>query len=60
MTGWASSELQFADLGDKRRNKRLVRLVEDLASQQLSQCATSIRKLGCHPGCLRVLEFTTH
>lgn len=33
MTGWASSELQFADLGDKRRNKRLVRLVEDLASQ---------------------------
>lgn len=33
MTGWAATELQFADLGDKRRNKRLVRLVEDLASQ---------------------------
>ena len=33
MTGWAATELQFADLGDKRRNKRLVRLVEDLAAQ---------------------------
>ncbi len=33
MKGWAASELQYADLGDKRRNKRLVRLVEDLASQ---------------------------
>lgn len=33
MAGWAASELQFADLGDKRRNKRLVRLVEDLAAQ---------------------------
>ena len=33
MTGWAASELQFADLGDKRRNKRLIRLVEDLAAQ---------------------------
>lgn len=33
MTGWAASELQFADLGDIRRNKRLIRLVEDLAAQ---------------------------
>ncbi len=33
MKGWAASELQFADLGDVRRNKRLVRLVEDLAAQ---------------------------
>ncbi len=33
MTGWAASELQYADLGDTRRNKRLVRLVEDLAAQ---------------------------
>jgi|GEM_PF-6406105 len=27
MKGWVASELQFADLGDARRNKRLVRLV---------------------------------
>ena len=33
MKGWAASELQYADLGDTRRNKRLVRLVEDLAAQ---------------------------
>ncbi len=33
MKGWAASELQFAELGDVRRNKRLVRLVEDLAAQ---------------------------
>jgi hypothetical protein len=33
MTGWASTELQLANLGDTRRNKRLVRLVEDLAAQ---------------------------
>jgi hypothetical protein len=33
MRGWAATELQFAELGDKRRNKRLMRLVEDLAAQ---------------------------
>jgi hypothetical protein len=30
---WAEAELKQADLGDARRNKRLVRLVEDLAAQ---------------------------
>ncbi len=52
MTGWGASELQYADLGDTRRNKRLVRLVEDLAAQRLSECASSVRRLGCHPGSL--------
>ena len=33
MTAWAAEELQYADLGDVRRNKRLMRLVSDLASQ---------------------------
>ena len=33
MTAWAAEELKYADLGDKRRNKRLIRLVSDLASQ---------------------------
>jgi hypothetical protein len=36
MQKWAESELQQADLGDARRNKRLVRIVEDLASQPAS------------------------
>ncbi|MDZ8257994.1 MAG: transposase [Nostoc sp. ChiQUE01b] len=36
MQKWAESELQAADLGDARRNKRLVRIVEDLASQPAS------------------------
>ena len=30
---WAESELSRADLGDKRRNRRLVTIVEDLAAQ---------------------------
>ena len=30
---WAESELSRADLGDKRRNKRLVTIVEDLVAQ---------------------------
>jgi hypothetical protein len=33
MEGWAAQELQYAQLGDARRHKRLVRLVEDLAAQ---------------------------
>lgn len=32
-TNWAEEELQYANLGDVRRNKRLMRLVSDLASQ---------------------------
>ena len=30
---WAEAELSGANLGDKRRNKRLVTIVEDLAQQ---------------------------
>lgn len=36
MEKWAAAELQQADLGDARRNKRLIRIVEDLASQPAS------------------------
>ncbi|MCG6138123.1 MAG: IS4 family transposase [Nostoc sp. LLA-1] len=36
MEKWAASELKQADLGDARRNKRLVRIVEDLACQPTS------------------------
>ena len=30
---WVSEELKYVDLGDKRRNQRLVKIVEDLSSQ---------------------------
>ena len=30
---WVSEELKYVDLGDKRRNHRLVKIVEDLSSQ---------------------------
>jgi hypothetical protein len=33
MHGWAAEELRHARMGDKRLNRRLVRLVEDLAAQ---------------------------
>lgn len=36
MQKWAAEELRQADLGDARRNKRLIRIVEDLASQPAS------------------------
>lgn len=33
MTTWAAEELRFANLGDARRNRRLIQIVEDLAAQ---------------------------
>ena len=30
---WAKEELSGADLGDRRRNKRLIKIVEDLAAK---------------------------
>ena len=33
MKSWAEEELKYADLGDRRRNKRLVKIVSDLAEQ---------------------------
>ena len=33
MEKWAAEELQYADLGDRRRKKRLISIVENLASQ---------------------------
>lgn len=33
MQAWAGSELKYADLGDARLNKRLIKIVENLAAQ---------------------------
>ena len=30
---WAKEELSLADLGDKRRNRRLIKIVSDLVEQ---------------------------
>jgi len=52
MSDWAAAELQYADLGDVRRKKRLIRLVSDLAAQQERQHTPSIGRLGSDPSCL--------
>lgn len=36
MQEWATEELKQADLGDARRTKRLIRIVEDLSAQPAS------------------------
>ncbi|MBN3924325.1 transposase [Nostoc sp. NMS4] len=36
MEKWATEELKQADLGDARRRKRLIRIVEDLSAQPAS------------------------
>ena len=33
MQAWAGSELKYADLGDARLNRRLIKIVENLAAQ---------------------------
>ena len=40
---WASEELDHADLGDKRRNRRLVKIVEDLAASPESSVPLASR-----------------
>jgi hypothetical protein len=47
MNNWAAEELQYADLGDVRRNKRLIRLVSDLAAQPNASVTLFVRGLGC-------------
>ena len=41
MTAWATEEVQYALLRDVRRNKRLIRLVSDLAAQPIPSFSTS-------------------
>lgn len=40
---WASEELDHADLGDKRRNRRLIKIVEDLAASPESSVPLASR-----------------
>ena len=41
---WAESELAQADLGDKRRNKRLIKIVEDLVEQHRRKKSRNFEK----------------
>jgi len=52
MKPWASEELKSADLGDRRRNKRLMKLVSDLAEQPKEARSTSMWRLGSNPSSL--------
>jgi len=45
MEKWAAQELQYADLGDARRNKRLISIVENLANQPSTSVAQASENL---------------
>ena len=40
---WVQEELKHADLGDVRRNKRLIKIVEDLSSQPNASVTKAVR-----------------
>lgn len=40
---WVAEELKYADLGDIRRNKRLVKIVEDLAEMLNASVTEAVR-----------------
>jgi hypothetical protein len=41
---WAAEELKTANLGDKRRNQRLIKIVEDLSA--ISKLVTGVEVIG--------------
>jgi hypothetical protein len=51
---WAAEELWDVDLGDVRRNRRLVKIVEDLVAQpnqsvpQASRDESAVQAIHCH------------
>lgn len=40
---WAAEELKTADLGDKRRNRRLIKIVEDLSAMPIASVTQAAR-----------------
>jgi hypothetical protein len=51
---WAAQELKYADLGDVRRNRRLIKIVEDLSQQPNESVPQAARDLAAVQG---VYEF---
>lgn len=47
---WAAAELKDADLGDLRRNRRLIRIVEDLAAQPHASVSQASRDAAAMQG----------
>src|SRR5947209_7746026 len=50
---WAATELQTLDLGDTRRNRRLLRMVEDLAAQPTASIPQACGAWPATKGCYR-------
>jgi hypothetical protein len=40
---WAAEELKTASLGDKRRNRRLIKIVEDLSAMPIASVTQAAR-----------------
>ena len=60
MRSWATEELKYAALPDKRLNKRLIKIVENLAGQphaSIPQASGAIRK---HKSDLQFLAIVTN
>ena len=51
---WVEEELKYADLGDVRRNRRLIKIVEDLSQQPNESVPQAGRDLAAVQG---VYEF---
>ncbi len=47
---WAAEELKDADLGDLRRNRRLIRIVEDLSEQPQASVSQASRDAAAMQG----------
>lgn len=51
MKAWAEEELQYAELENVRRKKRLIRIVSDLAAQPNVSVPLFVGRLSCYPSC---------
>ena len=54
MSNWATEELKDVDLGDRRRNEGLKKIVSDLASQANARVPQAWLRLGRNPRGLRL------
>jgi hypothetical protein len=51
MDSWAKEELKYADLGDRRRNRRLVKIVSDLAAHPHASIPEACGNWAATQGC---------
>lgn len=60
MKAWAEEELQYAELGDVRRKKRLIRIVSDLAAQPNSSVPQASGNLAATQAAYECVEISLH